>query len=92
MKEQGSPRRATLLVVMLGITFALVVTGVMIISQVRSKQLAHRQNCGMCQSQIMGALVAYSTSEEVAWPTPWAQGPGVAVPKITDAHQARAVT
>lgn len=42
MSEQESPRRMTLLVVMLGITFALVVMGVMMLSRARSKQLAYR--------------------------------------------------
>lgn len=92
MGEHESPRRWTILVVMLGITFALIVVGVMVILQMRTKQLAYNRNCGMCQSQIMGALVAYSTSEDVAWPTPWAQGPGLAAPKIVDAHAARTVT
>lgn len=46
----------------------------------------------MNQSQIMGALVAYSTEEAVAWPTPWAMGPGFVAPKIADAHAARVFT
>lgn len=96
MGEQESPRRMTLLVVMLGITFALVVMGVMMLSQVRSKQSAYHQMCGRNQSQIMGALVAYSTSEDGAWPTPWPQQwgreQGLMPPKIIDAHGARSVT
>lgn len=92
MADEESPRRTTLLVVMLGITFALVVMGVMMLSQVRTKQTAYHAMCGRNQSQIMGALIAYSVQEEVAWPTPWAQGPGLAVPKIADAHAARVVT
>lgn len=92
MGDESSPKRTTLLVVMLGITFALVVTGVMLLSQVRTKQTAFHAMCGKNQSQIMGALIAYSVQEEVAWPMPWALGPGLAAPKIADARAARVLT
>lgn len=49
-------------------------------------------NCGKNLSQIVQAMLAYSQAEKVAWPTPWAQGPGLTVPKIGNAHVARSIT
>jgi prepilin-type N-terminal cleavage/methylation domain-containing protein len=34
------------------------------------REMARQQQCGKNQSQILGAMVAYGTSEEVAWPDP----------------------
>jgi prepilin-type N-terminal cleavage/methylation domain-containing protein len=34
------------------------------------REMARQQNCGKNQSQILGAMIAYGTSEEVAWPDP----------------------
>ena len=88
MSEQESPRRMTLLVVMLVIAFGLVVAGVMLVTHLRTKQMAYNQMCGMHQSQLMGALIAYSTQENDAWPIP----AGASAHSVRNAHDARQMT
>ncbi len=58
----------TLIELLVVISIIAILAGMLlpVIGMVR--EMARQQNCGKNQSQIMGALVAYSTSEEVAWP------------------------
>jgi prepilin-type N-terminal cleavage/methylation domain-containing protein len=60
----------TLIELLVVISIIAILAGMLlpVIGMVR--EMARQQNCGKNQSQIMGALVAYSTSEEVAWPDP----------------------
>lgn len=60
----------TLIELLVVISIIAILAGMLlpVIGMVR--EMARQQNCGKNQSQVMGALVAYSTSEEVAWPDP----------------------
>ncbi len=48
--------------------------------------------CSKNLSQIMGACVAYSTTEEAPWPSPWPTGKDLPTIHIADAHEARLTT
>jgi hypothetical protein len=94
-ESESSPWRTTLLVVMLAITATLVLTGVVLLVDVNGKRIARQSECGKNQSQLLGACVAYSVSEGVAWPLPWPyvkKGDGTWDPPaiaLANAHQAR---
>ena len=94
-ESESSPRRTTLLVVMLAITATLGLTGVLLLVDWNGNRVARQSQCGKNQSQLLGACVAYSVQEEVAWPLPWPyvkKGDGMWDPPaitLIDAHQAR---
>lgn len=54
--------------------------------------MANLQKCGKNLSQIMGACVAYATTEEAPWPSPWPKGQDLSAIHIADAHEARLIT
>ncbi len=96
MVRSASPRHGltltevVLVIVLLGVLAAVLWT---LVGGMRGGDGPSIQNkCAKNLSQIMGACVAYSTTEEVPWPTPWPSGKDLPTIHIADAHEARLTT
>jgi hypothetical protein len=66
--DQTDSRRSTLLVVMIVITIGLVIGGVAVVIHQQADRPRRQNQCGKNQSQILGAMIAYQTEEELISP------------------------
>ena len=96
MERTGSPRSGVtlteVLLVFVLISVLVVVLGALVLPQINGNGPSHQQVCGKNLSQILGACVAYSTTEEAPWPTPWPKAQDLSAIHIADAHEARLTT
>jgi hypothetical protein len=79
-----------LMIALIGVLVALLIA--LLADFTRPSGMPHLSRCGKNLSQIMGACVAYSTTEEVPWPSPWPRGQELSAIHIADAHEARLTT
>lgn len=94
MRSTGSPLRhgLTLTEVLIVIALLAVLAGMVLPVIGMRRETTGHPRCAKNLSQIMGACVAYSTTEEVPWPSPWPAGEYLSTIHIADAHQARLIT
>lgn len=81
---------ALLVVVLLGVLVVVLLP--IVVGRTHDGNGFNQQECAHNLSHIMGACVAFSTTEEVAWPSPWGKGQDLTAIHIADAHEARLIT
>ncbi len=96
MVRTASPRHGltlTELVLVIALIGALVTVLIALLADfIRPTGMPNLTKCHKNLSQIMGACVAYSTSEDAPWPGPWPSGKDLPPIHIPNAHEARLAT
>jgi hypothetical protein len=82
----------TLIEALIVMVLVIVLVGLLVPLFTSNRETAHHIECTRKLSQILGACIAYGSTEDAPWPRPWPAAQDPSTIHVADAHEARLVT